>query len=273
MRNRQHATGSGNQGQRQELLYDADVPTPTHAERARTLVEQPGVATTGTLSTQSIEPAGYPYGSFVTFALDEGRPVFLISALAEHTKNLQSEPRCSLLVTEQQAGSPGDPLAYGRVTLVGTAARLSRDDDASAREAFLERHPNAAYYADFDDFGFWRMSVEAIRYIGGYGRMSWVEPEGWADAQADPLAPAAARIVEHMNEDHAETMALYCRTFSKAADTTAARMTGVDRYGFEMSATTGAGPRPIRLAFSEPVETADEARAQLVSLAKKARSS
>ncbi len=53
-----------------------------------------------------------------------------------------------------------------------------------------------------------------------------------------------------MNEDHAEVMILYCKAFSKATDTTEARMTSVDRYGFEMSATTGAGPRPIRLVRS-----------------------
>ena len=74
-----------------------------------------------------------------------------------------------------------------------------------------------------------------------------------------------------MNDDHAETMVLYCRSFSKAIDTSAARMTCVDRYGFEMSATTSMGPRPIRLAFSQPVSTADEARAELVAMAKRAR--
>ena len=74
-----------------------------------------------------------------------------------------------------------------------------------------------------------------------------------------------------MNEDHAETMALYCRKFSKATDTSAAQMTAVDRYGFEMSATTAAGPRPIRLAFSKPIDTAQAAREELVELARQAR--
>ena len=58
-------------------LYDVNIPTPTHAERARTLVAQ---ISTGTLCTLALEPEGYPYGSFVTVAFDEGHPVFLISA-------------------------------------------------------------------------------------------------------------------------------------------------------------------------------------------------
>jgi hypothetical protein len=53
-------------------LYDADIPTPTHAERARTLVAQ---RSTGTLCTLALEPEGYPYGSFVTVAFDAGNAV------------------------------------------------------------------------------------------------------------------------------------------------------------------------------------------------------
>jgi len=262
---RRHAPAKGSDRSSQELLYDPDVPTPSHAERARTLVAQLG---TGTLCTMAREPAGYPYGSFVTFGLDHGAPVFLISALAEHTKNLHGDPRCSLLIAEP---GDGDPLARGRVTLIGSAARLARGEDESAREAFLALHPDAAYYLDFKDFSFWRMPVDTVRYIGGYGRMSWVERSAWMAAEPDPLVRCAAGILEHMNEDHAETMVLYCRTFSRATDTSAARMTCVDRYGFEMSATTDKGPRPIRLGFSQPVSTAEAVRAELVELAKRAR--
>src|SRR4026208_2033595 len=97
-------------GDAPELLYDANIPTPTHAERARTLVAQ---ISTGTLCTLALEPEGYPYGSLATVAFDGGNPVFLISGLAEHTKNLERDPRASLLVAESGAA---DPLAHGRGT-------------------------------------------------------------------------------------------------------------------------------------------------------------
>ena len=48
-------------------------------------------------------------------------------------------------------------------------------------------------------------------------------------------------------------------------------MTGVDRYGFEMSAVTAEGPRPIRLAFAEKVTTAEEVRAALIAMLQDAR--
>ena len=247
-----------------EPLYDVNVTTPTHAERARTLVAQ---MTTGTLCTLAAEPEGYPYGSFVTVAFDNGHPVFLVSTLAEHTRNLQRDPRASLLVAE---GGSEDPLANGRVTLLGPCSQVD-GDGGSARAAFLATHPNAAYYADFRDFAFWQLRVESIRYIGGYGRMSWVEAADWHMAEPDPLAASAAGVIAHMNDDHAEAMVLYCKAFSKATDITAASMTGVDRYGFEMSAVTAEGPRPVRLAFADPVGTPEEVRAALVAMLEDAR--
>src|SRR6187551_2806961 len=146
-----------------------DAPAPSHAERVRTLVE--GLST-GTLCTLAREPAGYPYGSLITFGLDAGEPVFLISELAEHTKNLHADSRASLLIAENR---PGDPLANGRVTLLGRCTPVPSERRERASQAYLARHPGASYYADFKDFGFWSLEVTALRYIGGYGRMSWVD--------------------------------------------------------------------------------------------------
>lgn len=260
MTNDAHATPTA---QRLAPLYDESVATPTHAERARTLAAQ---LATGTLATLSQDPPGYPYGSFVTVALDAGHPVFLISELAEHTKNLRRDPRASLMLAE---GGAGDPLANGRITLLGECKPAT--DRESAAKAYLAVHPNAAYYADFKDFSYWRLEVISVRYIGGYGRMSWVSAEDWLQAEPDPIGPHAAGIIAHMNDDHADAMPLYCRAFSLGTEVTEATMTGIDRYGFEMSATTPEGPRPIRLGFAAPIATPTDARKALVAMLQEAR--
>jgi len=262
MSNDAHARPSGEA----EILYDPDVPTPTHGERARTLVSN---IKTGTLCTVAQDPAGFPYGSFVTFSLAGSDPIFFISTMAEHTKNLHADPRASLLVAESGGV---DPLAGGRVTLLGNVRRvISEDERARARASYLAVHPNASYYIDFGDFSFWRLEVESLRYIGGYGRMSWVSLSDWRDASPDPTAAFADGVIEHMNEDHADAMVAYCHAFSRATDATAATMTGLDRYGFEMSAETGQGPRPIRLPFAEPIRSADGARQEMIRLLQLAR--
>jgi putative heme iron utilization protein len=253
-------------GDGEQPLYDPDVPTPTHGERARTLAAS---IVTGTLCTIAKEPAGAPYGSLVTFAMDGPSPVFFISELAEHTKNLRADARASLLVAES---GEGDPLARGRVTLLGRARVLSAGSERDrAKDTYLSAHPNAAYYIDYSDFAFWSLDVESVRYIGGYGRMSWVDVADWRGGEPDPIASHAAGIITHMNEDHADAMVLFCRALTRAIDTTTATMTGVDRYGFEMSAQTGRGPRPIRLPFSAPIATPNDARREMVVLVRRAR--
>jgi len=257
---------SGQPRKRQEPLYDPETPAPSHAEYARTLLAGQRA---GTLCTVAAEPAGYPYGSLVSYAVCDGAPVFFVSTLATHTKNLQADGRASLLVSEALSG--GNPLSLGRVTLVGDCAELEGDDRARARAAFLETHPESSFYIDFKDFGFWRLAVSSLRYIGGFGRMSWVEPGAWTAATPDPIAPHTAGIISHMNEDHAEAMAAYCLAFSRAESVSEVTMTGIDRYGFELSAMTPNGRRPIRVGFDAPIADSGEARAALVALVKRAR--
>ena len=252
--------------QTQDLLYDADVPTLSHAERARTLLESVSVAT---LCTLSHDPAAYPYGSLITFSMDGNAPTFFISELAEHTQNLHQDTRASLMVAESEGL---DPLANSRVTLLGQVKQLTDQEERErVKKSYLKTHPSAAHYIDYSDFSFWQLRVESLRYIGGYGRMSWVTREKWEKCEADPIADFSDGIIQHMNQDHQDAMVDYCKAFSKAVDTTAASLTQVDRYGFEMTAQTSNGPRPIRLAFSKPIATSDDARKQMVALIKEAR--
>ena len=100
---------------------------PTHAERVRTLVHG---ERRGALSTVAAEPAGYPFGSVVSYGLsNDGDPLLFVSLMAEHTQNALRDPRASLLVAEP-VPEGADPLASGRVTLLGQLAPI--DDDAAA---------------------------------------------------------------------------------------------------------------------------------------------
>lgn len=257
----EHGRGGG---PREEPLTPPDTAAPSHAERARTLLASHRF---GTLGTIALDPTGYPYGSFTTYAMEGPDPVFLISRLAAHTKHLEADARASLMVAE---ASEANPLANGRVTLVGDCRRIE-GDPVAAKEAFLARHPDAAYYAGFSDFGFFRLRVEAVRYIGGFGRMSWVDVEAWRASTPDPLAPHAADILAHMNADHADALVAYARAFTRATDAEEVVMNAIDRYGFELSVRTDGGPRPARLAFAKPIETPTDARRALVALVKDAR--
>jgi len=208
----------------------------------------------------------------VTVAFDDrGRPLFLLSTLAEHTGNLEARADASVLVTEP-LGSHDQPLALGRVTILGTCKRVDGDDAKSVRETFLKQQPNASYYVDFSDFAFYRLEPMALRYVGGFGRMSWVTADDYRVAEPDPLTDAAEEILTHMNTDHAEAVLAYARVLASMPEATAATMTAVDRYGFDLAVKTPEGPRATRLEFDEPVTTSDEVRRAMVAMVKRARS-
>lgn len=229
-------------------------------------------ASRGSLCTLAAEPEGYPYGSVASYALDEkGNPLFFVSLMAEHTQNARRDPRASLLVTEPVPDG-ADPLASGRATLLGPLAEVVDSDRARVRDHYLEANPASAYYIDFGDFVFYRLTVHAIRYVGGYGRMSWVDPAAYAAAEPDPLAfGASVGIIEHMNADHAEAQVLLCRHLANRPDTTDATMSAVDRYGFEMIAAGLAGREAVRLGFPEPCSTGDQVRKAMVAMVAQAR--
>ncbi|MBX3217092.1 MAG: DUF2470 domain-containing protein [Labilithrix sp.] len=243
------------------------VKAPSHAERCRTLIAG---ARAATLSTLANDPPGYPYGSLVTVAFDGGRPLLLISRLAEHTQNLERRADASVLVTEP-LDRHAQPLAVGRVTLLGPCRPVADAERDGARATFLAAHPDASYYVDFSDFAFYRLDPVALRYVGGFGRMSWVTAEDYLAAEPDPLASAAAGILTHMNDDHADAVLAYAKALAGIAAATAATMTAVDRYGFEIAAATPAGPKAARLAFESPVSTTDEVRKAMVALVREAR--
>ena len=240
---------------------------PSHAERARTVV---AAQSRGALST--LGPTGSPFGSVVTYGLDgAGRPSFFVSTLAEHTHNLDADPRASLLVVEDTAAG-ADPLASGRVTLMGTVAEVADPDDrAAARAGYLAANPNA-FYVDYGDFRCLRLEVTGVRYVGGFGRMSWVDRAAYANARADPLVPVAAAILGHMNADHGAALVTLVAHFGGRPEATAASMAAVDRYGFEVVAGfAGDRQEAVRVGFRTPQTTADGVRKELIGMLAEAR--
>ncbi len=224
---------------------------------------------TGTLATLARRHSGHPFASLMPYAPDAaGRPVLLISSMAVHTQNLAGDPRASLLVT--QADLAGEPLAGGRVTLMGQAGRVPDAELAAARATYLARQANAASWADFEDFAFFRLEVDDVYFVGGFAAMGWVDAGEYRSARPDPLADAVSGIVEHMNRDHAEALVVYARFFA-GAEADEATMTGVDRLGFKLRLCQGRRRWSVRIAFPREVTSVEESRTTLIEMLRQAR--
>jgi heme iron utilization protein len=214
----------------------------------------------GVLCTISKKLGGYPFGSVCPFVPDHaGRPVILISTLAEHTKNIDADPRVSLIVQPYAE----DQHNAGRVTIVGDAVGLPEKDSLGPR--YLRYLPQAETYFAMHDFFFYRIEPLRIRYIGGFGKIHWIEAENYL-AKDDPLASQEEGVLAHMNADHAHNLRDYCRHVHKV-EPDEVEMIGIDGDGFDVRADD----RVLRFDFSAPILDVQDARRELVALAQQAQ--
>jgi hypothetical protein len=178
----------------------------------------------GALCTQSKKLAGYPFGSIAPYLLDhDGSLIIHISALAEHTKNIANDPRVSLITHNQN--NP-DIQMQGRVTVVGNAQK------AGHQPRYLRYFPQAIHLATLD-FSFYRILPVAIRYIGGVGRVHWINMETYAVTLADAFAEEA--FLDEINEQHVARDLLRKHYGVDAQDAAVIGLDcdGIDIHGFD----------------------------------------
>lgn len=157
-------------------------------------------ATHGTLATHARQMPGYPYATVLPYALDEAhRPVLCVSALAEHTRNLEQDARVSLSVQQPRAADVQDA---PRLTMVADAQRFEPDTALLAR--YLRYQPSAESHLTLD-FMFFRLQPRRVRFIGSIGRMGWLEDSDWSALPQLPtedetrfLQEASTRLAPHI---------------------------------------------------------------------------
>ncbi len=213
----------------------------------------------GVLSTHSKSMPGFPFGSVVPYCLDaEGRPLILISRIAQHTHNLHKDAKCSLLVGEREAQ---DVQAVGRLTVMAEASKLQ--DPTSIEAAALRYYryfPDAADYHQAHDFDFWVLEPVRHRYIGGFGAIHWLDKVTLANPFAGKVESG---MIEHMNSDHAVAIAHYVQ-LAHLPSHMPAQLVGIDSEGMHLRI----GQAIHWLAFPTHCNTPTQVREALVFLAR-----
>jgi putative heme iron utilization protein len=137
---------------------------------ARALLAGQRVAVLATLSTRH---GGAPFTSLAPFAISaRGEPLLLLSALAQHTRNLEADPRVSLFVHDPAAAA-ADPRTAPRLSIAGRARRVPADGEEDARARYLDRHPEARGLLALD-FTLFEVAVDEAQLVGGFGAAGWI---------------------------------------------------------------------------------------------------
>jgi putative heme iron utilization protein len=220
----------------------------------------------GALATL-IPSTGNPYCSLVAVATGaDGSPLLLISRLAVHTKNILADARVSLMLDER---TEGDPLEGARTMLGGIARQVEGDEVAPARRRYLCAHPSAETFVDFPDFSFFRIEIQGVHLVAGFGRIVDLKPAQFLSdiSGAATLVAAEPDILDHMNTDHRDAMNLYA-TVLLGAESGDWICTGCDPDGLDLQCRR----QVLRLPFPHRVNEPGVLRKILKELADKARS-
>ena len=218
----------------------------------------------GVLSTISAHVKGYPFGSVVPYCADGGnRATILISTIAQHTKNIKADPRCSLTTMPEN----DDVQANSRLCIIGDMEKLPEGND-HVIERYYRHFPQSKGYHEAHDFSFYRLRPVQIRYIGGFGNINWLSPADF-DLENPFDGEPETYITDHMNHDHREDLIAYCQYYKGLnVSEEQIRMAGIDAHGFDVFIAD----KKVRFDFDSPVNNAGEARAALVAMSKKAKS-
>jgi heme iron utilization protein len=207
----------------------------------------------GALATLVPENA-FPFASLVNVATTpDGSPILLLSRLAAHSRHLASDPRLSLLLAHTGAG---DALAHPRITITGTGECVIDPDGRAALKArFLAKHPESALYADFGDFAFWRVVMEEVHLIGGFGRQGHFKAKSLVTSLdgAEALIAAEAQALSHINANYQAALAQVATPPADKSDEPC-QATGIDPEGIDLLC----GDRIARIAFPRRVCTLED---------------
>ena len=221
---------------------------PAVVWQARTLLR---AARSATLATAK---DGQPFAGLVTPACAPDLSVLLLlSSLSEHTRHLDADGRCAVMVVGDAAEA--NPQTAPRLTVMGEALP---EPDPALKARWVARHPYAAFYAGFSDFRLFRVRPTGGHFIGGFASAHRFRAgELVADAEAvAAIAAVETEILDEMNRDHQATI-------DRLAGDAGWRMVAVDVDGCDLGCDEQAVQR---VAWPGPLSDAAAMRQALAEL-------
>lgn len=201
----------------------------------------------GVLSTHSVDHEGYPFGSLLPYSVGrDGWPLMLMSDLARHSKNLLTDPRCSLTIVEQ---GDGDCQRLTRLSCLADAVPLREVDRQLAERHFRYFPESRAYYEELN-FRFYRLQPTRFYCVAGFGTARWLGRDRME--AGNPLSyhqesELLRQIMERFRDPIVDTLSrIYRGAVDRQADALAA---GIDPLGLDLKQ----GGRLFRISFPHPV--------------------
>ncbi len=214
---------------------------------------------------------GFPFGSVTPYDVQEdGRLIIAISTISQHYRNLRHNPRGSFFISERHGNV--DPQAHARASVLGEFSEVQADELESIRSSYLTRFPKSAARTLAHDFLYFQCKPLRIRWIGGFGEITWVSADDYFSQAFDMVSYQSSAIIEHMNEDHQDAMAelveFYCNRKCLPENCS---LIAVNQNRLLIKTKNSEGEKDITLAFPSTVVDSNAVRAELIAMLKEAR--
>ncbi|MBH5337954.1 DUF2470 domain-containing protein [Streptomyces pactum] len=237
-----------------------DAPRPTAAERVRTLVDSkatasltiPGIGGEGDrVDLEPLARAVTPQGDLILLVF--GRSV--VARAAAHAQD--DELPCVMEITDVAPVTVPHRIR-ARAEIAGWVTPVPPGDEA-AHALLAGQHPAGHLPTDGPDVpvparSLLRLEVgeACVDDLWGAGQ---VEPDEFAAARPDPLAPHEAELLQHLHAAHGDQVRSLCRLLGeRACGTGTAVPLALDRFGLRVRfAGSGLPPFDARFDFPEPV--------------------
>ena len=217
---------------------------------------------TGILSTISKKYEGYPFGSFITYVSGRSKIIYLyLSDLAQHTKNLNFKTESCLTISKTTGQK--DKQNSQRLTLMGDLKLVPKDDLDDCRYLYHLLLPESKQYAGFHDFNFYQLEIKHVRWIGGFGKIKWLNEEKWRNSSPKWLNQEEG-IISHMNDDHSNSIVSSLNAQHRVKDKEA-KMICLNTDGYYLLS----GGKYYFIQFFDSCYTMKDYKNCLVNLAKK----
>ena len=218
----------------------------------------------GVLTTISDKFEGYPFGSFITYITDRDRSVIIFASnLAEHTTNIKKNSKSCFTIfsIKDHENKQDNP----RMSLLGDFNKVEDSRREELKQKLKKHLPESDLYLELPDFNFYKMSVTNVRWIGGFGKIGWLNNDSWLKKDLEWI-PAEKEIIEHMNQDHSKSIISTLSAQHNVKDKKA-KMIELSIDGFYCESNN----KIYFLNFKRPCFTVDEIRKELIVQARENR--
>ena len=148
-----------------------------------------------------------------------------------------------------------------RITLIG---EIKISNNKQHKKRFLNRHPAAKLYSNFQDMNFYVIKIKSAHLVGGFAQVKWFGKNDLINTNTKNFSEMESEIIDHMNSYHKDSIDLYALKILKLR-TKGWTMSGIDPDGFDLRKKGNLA----RFNFEKTVDNAKKLRGILVSLHKK----